>query len=196
MVRPAVETPVVLLVSIVTVVTALAVSSAGCAGGDTGSSCADPAQLSARDAQTRRSVERALASDPDISIAARNVAVAVSGGVIVLRGCVAMAAQKTWIGVLAEGVPGVTGLSNDLAIDPVRDGDDVESDRTIKDAIFATLDGDPAFAAVTRRTSVVVRHGLVTLAGAVRDDAERAAVVDVASTTPGVVAVDDERGER
>jgi osmotically-inducible protein OsmY len=184
-----------IVTSVVLVAAVFAGSGVGCAGTDTGASAADPAQTSARDAEIRRSVERALASDADISIAARNVAVTVSGGAVALRGCVATEAEKTWIGVLAEGVPGVARLSDDLDVDPVRDGDDVESDRTITDAILATLGGDPTFSATRRRLSVAVRHGLVTLAGPIREAAEREAVASIARDTPGVVAVDDERFE-
>jgi osmotically-inducible protein OsmY len=179
------------------VTTALAAASGGCSDSD-GSVLpeAETFRATPDDASMRRSVERALASEAPVSLAAKDVAVAVQGGVAILRGCVATDSEKLLIVGLARNVVGIRAVFDDLEVDPTRDRDDVESDRTIANAVFATLESDRSLAPLRGRLAIFVRHGLVTLEGPIRDDRQRTELEDAANGIPGVVAVDDELGER
>jgi osmotically-inducible protein OsmY len=139
----------------------------------------------------RRVVEGALASDSMLSMAAKNVAVAVAGGALVLRGSVETDADRLQIEEVARATPGVVALADNLEISTTRDQDDAESDRRIADALDDQVD-----AVHVGRVHVTSQHGLVTLAGRVSTPDEAARIIDVANTMPGVAAVDDELESR
>jgi osmotically-inducible protein OsmY len=122
-----------------------------------------------------------------LSMAAKNVVVAVGPGVLALHGSVTADADRLRIEAVARATPGVLGLADDLEISGTRDSDDVESDRRIADALEEQVD-----AVDVGRVRVTSQHGLVTVAGRLSSEGEAARIIHVANTTPGVAAVDDE----
>jgi osmotically-inducible protein OsmY len=151
--------------------------------------CGGPSEGSTppSNADLRRAVEGALASEAMLSMAAKNVAVTIAGGVLLLRGSVETDADRLRIEAVARATPGVVGCADDLEISSTRDQDDAESDRRIADALDDQVDA--VHAGSVRVTS---QHGLVTLAGRVSTEDEAARIIEVANTMPGVAAVDDE----
>lgn len=137
---------------------------------------------------TRR-VEAALASDPAVSLAAKNVEVTAVDDTVTLRGSVENAETKAALEQIAAAVPGVNATLDKM---DVRATPDEESDETIAYSLERELAFDPAISADGERVTIEVLRGVVTLRGTTTSDARRAAVRTIAETTPGVVTVVDE----
>jgi osmotically-inducible protein OsmY len=158
----------------------------GCARGDRTPDVADT--------DLRRSVEQALASDAWLSMGAKNVAVSASDGIVTFSGSVATETDHQQVRAAVDRLPGVVGVADHLSVSAARDADDVESDRTIVEAIHQTLASDTELAANSSSPGVqiVSRHGLVRLDGAVQDERQRERVEEIATATAGVAAVEND----
>jgi osmotically-inducible protein OsmY len=139
------------------------------------------------DAGLRRAVEASIASNPARSIAAKNVGVAVARGTVTLSGSVANDRDRRRVEETVRHTPAVASVVDDVVVSANRDGDDRESDHRIAESIRRDVNGDE-----TDRIHVRVRHGLVTLTGRVPREEDAQKIVEIADTTPGVAATDDE----
>jgi osmotically-inducible protein OsmY len=139
------------------------------------------------DAGLRRAVEALIASNPTRSIAAKNVGVAVAHGKVTLSGSVESDRDRRRVEETVRRTPAVVSVIDDVAVSAARDRDDHESDRRIAEAIRNDVHGDAA-----DQIHVRVRHGLVTITGRVPREEDAQKVVEIADTTPGVAATDDE----
>jgi osmotically-inducible protein OsmY len=137
-------------------------------------------------------VESALASDPLLSINARNVDVSVTGGVATLRGSVADVEFSRDVERAVKNVPGLAGIRNDVDVSILRDRDGAESDEQIAFSLQRSLASLPALQDDTDRVTVDVSRGIVTLRGATSYDNTRERIERIAEQTPGVVAIADE----
>jgi osmotically-inducible protein OsmY len=139
------------------------------------------------DAGLRRAVEASIASNPTRSIAAKNVGVAVTHGKVTLTGSVESDRDRRRVEETVRHTRAVVSVIDDVAVSAARDRDDHESDRRIAEAIRNDVHGDAADGIHVR-----VRHGLVTITGRVPREEDAQRVVEIADTTPGVAATDDE----
>lgn len=139
------------------------------------------------DAGLRRAVEASIASNAYRSIAAKNVGIAVAHGTVTLSGSVANERDRRGIEETVRHMPAVASVVDDVAVSANRDGDDRESDRRIAESIRRDVNGNEA-----DRVHVRVRHGLVTLSGRVPREEDAQKIVEIADSTPGVAATDDE----
>jgi hypothetical protein len=144
-------------------------------------------ESSESDAGLRRAVEVSIASNPTRSIAAKNVGVTAARGTVILTGSVANDRDRRRVEECVRHAPAVVSVVDDLAVSASRDQDDRESDLRIAESIRNALHGYAA-----DRVHVRARHGLVTLTGRLPREEDAQKVVDVADTTPGVAATDDE----
>jgi osmotically-inducible protein OsmY len=121
-------------------------------------------------------------TDIDLS----DVEIAVAGGHVTLRGTVDSYWKRVWAEKSAAGVPGVTGLTNELAVVPTEDFDD----RVVAEEIEAAL--EKRLHAGAGRVQVKVVNGVVTLAGHVAGRGALRIAHDVAAHVPGVVSIVNE----
>lgn len=132
------------------------------------------------DTQLHDAVRRQLDEDPEIR--AHDIAVVASDGVITLTGFVDSYAEKLAAEDTVKRLRGVRAVANDVAV-KVRDQ---RTDPEIaKDAVQA-LDSHTN---VPNRVTVTVRHGLVTLEGAVEWMYQKAAAESAVKYLKGVRSV-------
>lgn len=105
---------------------------------------------------------------PEVEVG--RIDVTIARGVVTLDGKVPSLAQKRLAGVLGWWVPGSTDVVNDLAVDPPED----DSDEALAGSLRFVLEKDSSVHAEGVR--ITARRGVVSLEGAVRNEAERAAV--------------------
>ena len=122
---------------------------------------------------------------------ARHISVETHGAVIMLRGKVSSAEEKTAAEEIARGISGATGVNNALQIvsDDVRDAVDKKDD-TIETAIRERLLKDTQL----KDASIKVRsdNSIVTIRGKVQDPKAKSHASDVVRGVPGVRAVRNE----
>lgn len=121
----------------------------------------------------------------DVRIGVTSLRVDVAGGVVHLRGTVPTDTQKTIAGDVAQRTKGVVGVRNDLAV-----GHLPPSDYEVRATVRASLFRDVRITG-PNNIDVAVSGGVVTLAGTVPTDEQRADAVGDARTVPGVVSVVD-----
>ena len=122
---------------------------------------------------------------------ARHISVETHGGIIMLRGKVSSAAEKTTAEEIARGISSATGVNNALQIvpDDVREAVDKKDD-TIETAIRERLLKDTHL----KDASINVRsdNSVVTLRGKVQDPKAKSHASDVVRGVPGVRSVRNE----
>ena len=132
-----------------------------------------------------------LALTTDGRTKARHISVETHGAVIMLRGKVSSAEEKTAAEEIARGISGATGLSNALQVvsDDVREAVDKKDD-TIETAIRERLLKDTQL----KDASIKVRsdNSVVTLRGKVQDPKTKSHASDLVRGVPGVRAVRNE----
>lgn len=142
----------------------------------------------AADFQIARRVERALASDFDLSMAARNVEVNVNDGVVTLTGSVDDQEDKNAVGAAADSVLDRNGSLNKIDVSASRNENGTSSDENIAYMLQRSLHLDPSVAADANKVTVEVVRGQVTFRGTTNPETRDAMEV-IAQTTPGVVAI-------
>lgn len=133
-----------------------------------------------QDAEVRADVLRVLSRDPHVPA---GVDATVKDGFVTLTGGVDWQYQRYQAALIAEGVPGVTGVDDQICLNRPVPVDGTER------AIRQALAGIPALYA--NDIGVMNVDGVVILMGTVRSMAERDAAVAAASTVPGVRTVED-----
>ena len=133
------------------------------------------------DADLRGDVLQALMLDSLVPV---TVDAKVRDGVVTLTGTAQWRYQRDEAEFLTASVPGVLGISNDIALTSTPDGRDIKSD--ISDAFrrSARLDAEELSVDTTS-------YGMVILAGAVSSWAEHDEAVAAVWSAPGVTEVDD-----
>ena len=133
------------------------------------------------DADLRGDVLQALMLDSLVPV---TVDAKVRDGVVTLTGTAQWRYQRDEAEFLTASVPGVLGISNDIALTSTPDGRDIKSD--ISDAFrrSARLDAEELSVDTTS-------YGTVILAGAVSSWAEHDEAVAAVWSAPGVTEVDD-----
>jgi osmotically-inducible protein OsmY len=134
-------------------------------------------------------VEAAIARDPKLRTAARNVDLTVEDGNLILRGSVPDLATRDALLASASTIPGIRDARSDLFVDPSRDRGYGESDEKIAFRLQRLFAAHPSTAADAENVTIDVRQGKVTLRGRIASAETRASIVDLADDTPGVVAV-------
>ncbi len=126
-------------------------------------------------------------------------------GVVTVTGFVLTAQEAQQLAIMVQQTPGVTGVNNQLQVNPnfsgqpgVRgdnDQDDQAFSRGDRDLVrdmrgrFRHRHGDRG---VSQSVRIIARNGVITLTGFVDSTAEEQALVAAAQTTPGVVSVDND----
>jgi osmotically-inducible protein OsmY len=133
------------------------------------------------DDEVRRAVRTVL--DWRAALSGTHIDVDVADGWVTLSGSVQWQYQRLAAFDGARRLAGVSGISNDLVVEPSLSAQTVQAD--IEAALQRTAVGDAA------KISVHVQGHDVTLAGTVRNWAEREAAVDSVWAAPGVTGVWD-----
>jgi len=133
-----------------------------------------------------RSVERAVAEDPLLSIAAKNVGISVENGSVTLSGSVFDESHRREIERVVKRVPGITDVRDEIEVSLTRDFDDHESDERIAFALQRSLASLPGISDDSERVTIDVQHGRVALRGQTRFETTRQRIGEIARTTPGV----------
>lgn len=144
-----------------------------------------------RDQQLIRRVEAAIAADPGMSLAARNVEVDAVDGAVVLYGSVPSFTAKRSISDVVEQTIGRSPLDK-VAIAAPSPADEMAADDTVAFKLQRALFNDPVISREADAVTIDVMKGMVTLRGTARPPAAREAVEALAYSTPGVVAVTNE----
>lgn len=126
-------------------------------------------------------------------------------GVVTVTGFVLTAQEAQQLALMVQQTPGVTGVNNQLQVNPNfagqgglrgdNDQDDQAFSRGDRDLVrdmrgrFRHRHGDRG---VSQSVRIIARNGVITLTGFVDSTAEEQALVAAAQTTPGVVSVDDD----
>jgi len=186
----------------------LAVGLAGCASTGANSPMAaappvpmflPPTATAAQTAETSRDegllrlVKNAFAASPSLDAAKPVILVYQSN--VYLSGTVRAASDKDLAASLARGVPGVTGITNNLVVRSVADensetADDLRITRLVTEAFAA----DPAIRSLGARIATFKR--VVYLSGTVASAEDRARADRLARTIPGVVDVTNNIGPK
>jgi osmotically-inducible protein OsmY len=109
-------------------------------------------------------------------------------GTVELRGAVTTFRQRRAAVHDAQGVDGVFEVIDHLRVRPPIS--DLDRDEELRVKVLEQLSSNPSVRA--EHLHVKVSHGQVTLTGYLRRASERAAAVDAARNTSGVVALSDE----
>ena len=133
------------------------------------------------DEEIESNVVNTLRWQTDVDLA--DVEVAVKGGRVTLKGSVDFYWKKVWIEEITGGLPGVTHVTNELAVVPSHAFDDLAIAEEIEGALERNLRED------AEKVDVKVEDGVVTLTGHVPHIAALHAARDVARHTPGVVSI-------
>lgn len=139
-----------------------------------------------------RSVEVALAVDPQRSMAAKNVEVSVEEGVATLDGTVTDVKTLRELEATVSEVPGVRAVNDRLEVSTLRDRDGDESDDRIAFALQRSFASLQAAGNDVDKISIDVLGGHVALRGATASAEVRDSIEALTEKTPGVVAVNDE----
>src|SRR6185369_4518729 len=99
-------------------------------------------------------VEAAIADDPMLSLAAKNVEVTVTNGVATLRGSVSDQTYRRDIQSVVRSVPGIVTTRDDVEVSLVRDRDDSESDDRIAFSLERALASLPSLVGNTDRITI------------------------------------------
>lgn len=144
------------------------------------------------DVELTRRVERSLASDRALSLAARNVEVRVTDGVVTLVGSVDDVADRNALTAAVERIPGLSGSLNKVDISASRNEGDRQSDETIAFSIQRALRFDSELAKRAENVTIDVSRGVVTLRGTTSSQTTASDMETLASQTPGVVSVSNQ----
>jgi hyperosmotically inducible protein len=131
----------------------------------------------------------------DKRVAGRHIKVETYAGVIMLRGKVSSAEERSAAEEIARGIGGVTSVSNALQVVPDDQRKSVEAkDEGIEKALKGRLDKDASL----KEAGISVRsdNSVVTLMGTAPDRTSKAHASDVARGVPGVRAVRNELAQR
>ena len=139
-----------------------------------------------------RSVEYALAADPQRSMAAKNVEVSVDDGVATLDGTVPDVKTLRDLEATVAEVPGVRQLNNRLEVSTLRDRDSRESDDRIAFTLQRSLATLQAAGNDVDKITIDVLGGRVALRGETASAEVRDSIEALTEKTPGVVAVMDD----
>jgi len=139
-----------------------------------------------------RSVEYALAADPQRSMAAKNVEVSVDNGVATLDGTVPDVKTLRDLEATVAEVPGVRQLNNRLEVSTLRDRDSRESDDRIAFTLQRSLATLQAAGNDVDKITIDVLGGRVALRGETASAEVRDSIEALTEKTPGVVAVMDD----
>ncbi len=131
----------------------------------------------------RVSVDHGKVKDFETDIDLADVEVSAAGGRVMLRGTVDSYWKRAWAEESAASVPGVTGMTNELAVVPTGDFDDRVVAEEIEAALERRLHADAG------RVEVKVVNGVVTLAGQVPSRGALHMARDIAAHVPGVVSI-------
>jgi osmotically-inducible protein OsmY len=137
-------------------------------------------------------VEAAIASDPRLSMAARNVDLTVEDRNVTLRGSVPDLGTRDALIAAISKVPEIRDTRSDLFVDPSRDRGYVESDEKIAFRLQRLFAAHPAIASEAEKVTIDVQQGKVVLRGRIASADTRTAIVELADDTPGVVGVVNE----
>jgi osmotically-inducible protein OsmY len=149
-------------------------------------------EVAPTDDQVAAEITRRLGAEPKLSMAAKGVKVSVDHGVATLRGDVSSPLEKDAIHAIANGAPGVVGLSDELAL--ARVPSSADSDRVIEQNARRALRADGTLQNVVRDVDVTSTNGVVTVRGSVASDEERRTIERIVEGTPGVAAVTNDVG--
>lgn len=141
-------------------------------------------------ALTRR-VEAAIAADPSVTVAARDVSFEAIDGVVSMEGAVENDNVKDALRRMVREVPGVSSTLDKLVVDPSRVTEERESEERVAGSLQRTLAYDPSLRNDRDNVTVDIQRGTVTLRGKVSTPAARSHAVEAVSATPGVVLVND-----
>lgn len=131
-----------------------------------------------------RRVERKIAEDPKLSMAAANVNVTTYGNTVTLSGSVADYATLDSLKAVLDDMTSVTHAYYDVVVWPLHDPDQRASDENIAFSLQRSLVDEP-------RVTIDVVRGNVTLRGEALSSS-REEVEGIVTTTPGVAAVTNE----
>jgi len=140
-----------------------------------------PGEAVPTDEEIASNVINTLRWQTEIDLA--DVEVSVAHGRVTLRGTVDSAGQRAWAEEVTASLPGVTGVTNELAVVPTGDFDD----RVVAEEIEAAL--ERSLPAEAGRVEVKVVNGVVTLTGHVPNIAAFHTARDIAARVPGVVSI-------
>ena len=146
------------------------------------------AMACSRPADTEGSLRKAL-DDAEI----RNVEVAVDDreALVHLSGTVETLADRTRAEEVANAVVGTSGrVVNDLTIEDFEDTAPATPDEQLTARIDSLIDADRTLR--ERDVNILVRDGVVTIAGEVRTQGERARAARLVEKVPGVTTVTNE----
>jgi hyperosmotically inducible protein len=127
----------------------------------------------------------------DKRVSAGQINVETQGGVVMLRGKVTSAAERSAAETIARRIDGVKSVSNALQIVPEAQRPSVDAkDAQVKKAVYERFDADPRL----KQADITVRadNGVVTLMGRVPDGGAKARAADLARQIPGVRMVRNE----
>lgn len=161
----------------------------------------EKARAALKDAWLDGRLETALLFNEHLS--AFDIATKVEGGVVRLEGTVQSEVERDLAGEIAKSIGGVTGVENELKVDPsraraARDSDASREAQGFRQAVVdATLtarikskliaDGNVSGLSVDVDSS----KGRVTLSGTVNSEAEKELVASIARNTEGTASVDN-----
>ena len=135
-------------------------------------------------------VDERLGQAAHMSLAARDVSVSVQNGIATLRGKVSSSADREAIHVIADGTPGISGLSDQLVVAP-EGPTSAESDQVITQAALHALRTDPSLRTLADRLDLRCTAGVVRIRREVLTEAQDRAVTRLLEKLPGVIVVTD-----
>lgn len=124
----------------------------------------------------------------DAAVKARDIDVDTVNGVVYLTGFVDSAREQERAGALARLVPGVASVHNNLQVG-TRSVGQVVDDKNLGVRIKSKLVGEPGIRSLS--VDVDVYRGVVHLTGTVETASEKAKILELAKSTPGVVRIVD-----
>ncbi len=117
-----------------------------------------------------------------------NIAYRVDGTQVTLMGQVTQPVLKDDAGTAVKGIEGVTRVNNDIEVLPLSD-----MDWGIRKAVYRAIYGDPGLSRYAYQAvpsiHIIVKHGNVTLEGAVANQMDSSLANTRANAVPGVFSV-------
>lgn len=156
----------------------------GCAA--TQESGKNPVESVVDDSTITARVNHAMMKDK--SVKARQIDVDTIGGHVTLTGAVATRTEATYASKIAQSVPGVKSVSNNIQIGE-RSFGDVWDDNVLSNKIKAKLIAEPEVRSLN--IDVDVYLGVVTLTGVVSSNYQRDRALELSRSTEGTVKVID-----
>lgn len=141
-----------------------------------------PGSVGRTDAEVAQAIRNAL--EWDVWINEGQIKSTVSNGFVTLEGIVEVLRERDDAERAIRGLAGVRGVTNKIEVQPAR----IKAE-DVREAIEQALERRAAREA--RHIRVDVRDGKVTVSGAIRNWAEKRAILGVVSHAPGVRAVDE-----